>query len=65
MEILGSDFRYKKSPIQNKFTRLVAESLDELAPMTNFTVKSKHIFGLSDETKSLMKQRDDNNNNNL
>ena len=28
----------------DKFTRLVAESLDKLAPMTNFTVKSKHLL---------------------
>ena len=41
------------------FTKLVSESLDELAPLTTFTVKSKHIFGLSDETKSLMRQRDE------
>ena len=37
----------------------MSDSLDELAPMTNFTVKSKHIFGLSEETKTLMKQRDE------
>ena len=42
-----------------KFTKLLTESLDEIAPMRSFTVKSNYIFGISDETKSLMKSRDE------
>ena len=40
------------------FTEMVTESLDEIAPIKSFTVKSKYIFGISQETKDLMKQRD-------
>jgi hypothetical protein len=40
------------------FTNMVTESLDEIAPIKSFMVKSKYIFGLSQETKDLMKQRD-------
>ena len=40
------------------FTKLVTECLDEVAPLTEFTIRSMHKFGLSEETKSLMKKRD-------
>ena len=40
------------------FTNMVTECLDEVAPMTEFTIKSMHKFGLSEDTKSLMKKRD-------
>jgi hypothetical protein len=40
------------------FTNMVTESLDEIAPIKSFMVKSKYIFGISKETKDLMKQRD-------
>ena len=40
------------------FTKLVTEALDNVAPMSTFTVRTNHVFGLSDKTKDLMKKRD-------
>ena len=34
-------------------------ALDEVAPFRTFTIKSKYKFGITAETKLLMKQRDD------
>ena len=40
------------------FTDLVTESLDEIAPIKTFSVKTKYIFGLSSAIKEMMKKRD-------
>ena len=40
------------------FTDNINKALDEVAPLKTFTVKSNYRFGLSQETKDLMKQRD-------
>ena len=40
------------------FNSAVQESLDEIAPVRTFKVRSHHKFGLSDQTKALMKVRD-------
>ena len=41
-----------------KFSELVHESLDEIAPIKTFSIKSNYVFGLSNKTKDLMKKRD-------
>ena len=41
-----------------KFNDLISDALDEVAPMKSFIVKSHYKFGLSDETKALMRKRD-------
>ena len=41
------------------FTELSNEALDEVAPYKEFTVRSKHRFGLSEETKLLMEKRNE------
>ena len=41
-----------------QFTELVQEALDEIAPIRTFIVESKYNYGLSNETKELMKKRD-------
>ena len=40
-----------------EFTDLITETLDEIARMKTFTVKSYYKFGLSAETKELMKKK--------
>ena len=46
-----------------EFDKLIAETLDEVAPFRSFTVKSHYKFGLSDETKCLMQKRDQTRKN--
>ena len=41
------------------FTHKINETLDEVAPFKTFVVKSNYRFGISPETKNLMKNRDD------
>ena len=41
------------------FTNNINESLDEVAPLKSFIVKSNYRFGISPETKNLMKSRDE------
>ena len=41
-----------------KFTNLITEALDEVAPIESFTVKSRYKFGISEQTKLLMSKRD-------
>ena len=43
----------------NIFTDLSNEALDEVAPFKEFIVRSKHRFGLSEETKLLMEKRNE------
>ena len=33
------------------------ESLDEVAPMSSFSIRSNYVFGLSESTKELMKKK--------
>ena len=40
------------------FTDNVNNALDQVAPFKSFQVKSNYRFGISQETKELMKQRD-------
>ena len=40
------------------FTKNINNAMNEAAPMKTFTVKSQYKFGLSENTKNLMKQRD-------
>jgi hypothetical protein len=40
------------------FNTQVTEALDECAPIKEFTVRQKNKFGLSEETKQMMKTRD-------
>ena len=40
------------------FTELVTNSLDEVAPYCSITIRSNYRFGLSEETKELMKKRE-------
>ena len=40
------------------FTQLVNEALDQVAPFKTFTVKLRYKFGLSEQTKIMMKKRD-------
>ena len=40
------------------FTKLITNSLDEVAPFGVITIRSNFKFGLTDETKDLMKQRE-------
>ena len=40
------------------FTKLITECLDEVAPYGTITIWSNYKFGLSDETKELMKKRE-------
>ena len=40
------------------FTRNINEALDEVAPIKTFKIKSTFKFGLSENTKELMKERD-------
>ena len=40
------------------FNKLINESLDEVAPYKTFKVRTNHKFGLSEETKELMKNRE-------
>ena len=42
----------------NIFTKLITESLDEVAPMKSFSIRTNHVFGLSEGTKEMMKKRD-------
>ena len=44
--------------LANKFDSNIEEGLNELAPYKLFTVKSHYKFGLSDNTKNMMEQRD-------
>ena len=39
-----------------KFTDMVTEALDEVAPVRSFKIKSNYVFGLSTDTKELMKK---------
>ena len=51
----------KQDTLDNKvrqFTKNIEEALDEIAPMKTFAIKSQYKFGLSQETKDLMKKRD-------
>ena len=41
-----------------KFSNNVEEALNEIAPFKTFTVRSNHKYGLSEETKKIMKSRD-------
>ena len=41
------------------FTENTNLALDEVAPFRTFTIKSNYKFGITAETKLLMKQRDD------
>ena len=38
------------------YNKAIQESLDEIAPVRTFKVRSHHKFGLSDQTKALMKK---------
>ena len=40
------------------FNKAIQETLDEVAPVRTFKVRSHHKFGLSEQTKNLMKTRD-------
>ena len=40
------------------FQENINEALDQIAPVKTFKVKSNHKFGLSDNTKELMRKRD-------
>ena len=40
------------------FNKLTKECLDEIAPVKSFTVRSNYKFGISEETKKLMADRD-------
>ena len=40
------------------FTTFIDAAMDEIAPIKTFTVKSNYRFGLSENIKKLMKQRD-------
>ena len=40
------------------YNKAIQEALDEIAPISTFKVRSHHKFGLSDQTKALMKTRD-------
>ena len=40
------------------FTEKINEALDEVAPIKTFTIKSNYKFGLSENTKKLMQERD-------
>ena len=40
------------------FGNLVEESLNDCAPWNEIKVRSNHVFGLSDDTKEAMKERD-------
>ena len=40
------------------FTKLITQSLNEVAPFGTITIRSNYKFGLSDETKVLMKKRE-------
>ena len=40
------------------FTKLINESLDEVAPFGMITIRSNFKFGLSESTKEMMKKRD-------
>ena len=40
------------------FNSFITKSLDEVAPFCIITVRSNHKFGLSEDTKDLMKKRD-------
>ena len=40
------------------FTKIITEALDETAPVKTFSVRSHYRFGISDETKELMQERD-------
>ena len=42
----------------NKLTRHVTDALDECAPKKRIVVKDNYKYGLSEKTKSLMKERD-------
>jgi hypothetical protein len=43
----------------SEFTNMIMESMEELAPERTFTVRSNHRFGLSVNTKILMRKRDE------
>ena len=52
---------YKESDVDKKveiFTDIITSSLDEIAPFCAITIRSNHKFGLSDNTKDLMKKRE-------
>ena len=40
------------------FNKMITMSLDEVAPYRTFTIRTNHKFGLSPETKELMKKRE-------
>ena len=40
------------------FNTAIQEALDEIAPIRSFKVRSHHKFGLSEQTKDLMRKRD-------
>ena len=42
----------------NIFDRNIQAALDKVAPVRTFKIRSNHRFGLSDETKELMRKRD-------
>ena len=42
----------------DKFSALMEEALNEVAPIKSFKIRSHHRFGLSDQTKKLMNDRD-------
>ena len=42
----------------NIFDRNIQAALDKVAPVKTFKIRSNHRFGLSDETKELMRKRD-------
>ena len=41
------------------FTEIVTECLDEIAPFGTITLRSNHKFGLTEETKIMMKKREE------
>ena len=40
------------------FNKNIEEALDEVAPVKTFIIRSQYKFGLSDDTKKLMHDRD-------
>ena len=42
----------------SKLNEVVAQTLDECAPIRTFKVREQHKFGLSETTKQSMKERD-------
>ena len=46
----------------SEFQEAVNLALDQIAPVKTFTVRSNHRFGLSEDTKELMRKRDSTRN---